>query len=185
MTEEKLEQAVAQVKDGNIDAFRVIVDETLVVLRSYIGFFIRDAQQVDDTLQETYLQLFRRIREYEAGTAFMAWAKTIARFQALGHLRSQQRKQDARQRYTDEVHAQIAAAVADDEAAFPLERRMKALVTCLESLSGKAKEMVQQRYFKGMSIDDMAAALNLKSSAVGMTLHRTRAALAECVEKSL
>lgn len=184
MADERIEQAIAQVKAGNLDAFRVIVDETLVALRSYIGFFIRDSQQVDDTLQETYLEIFRQIQPYEAGTRFFIWAKAIARFKALGFLRSRQRKQDARERYLGEVEVQVSEAVADDEAAVPVERRVQALMGCLESLAGKTQAMVRQRYFQGTSIDDLASSMNLKPSAVGMALYRARAALADCMEKS-
>ena len=43
---ESIEENIAKVKAGDLEAFSLIVDETLVMLRAYIGFFLRGTRRL-------------------------------------------------------------------------------------------------------------------------------------------
>lgn len=183
MDKDKIEAAIAETKGGNLDAFTELVEGTAPVLRTYASFFIQDQTAIDDILQESYLQIYDKLGDYEPGTNFVAWAKTIVRFQALSERRRRERKDTARKRYEEDALCRIAEKALEDEEAHPIEDRMKFLEECLGKLTERTREMMQMRYFQGRPLRDLARSLDMKTSAVGITLHRARLALAECMEK--
>jgi len=48
-------------------------------------------QEMEDLLQDTYLELFRSIGRYQARSSLVTWSCAIAAHVALGHLRSRRR----------------------------------------------------------------------------------------------
>ncbi|MBA4388705.1 MAG: hypothetical protein C0404_12040 [Verrucomicrobia bacterium] len=183
-TKKRLEEAVRKVKAGDKDAFGTAVDLTIGTLRAYISFFLRDRTKVDDALQEAFLVMYRSINQYTEGTSFMAWARTIARFEALTLCRRDQRKNDAGARYKEELTTLMSGAAEVDDESFPLEMKLRALRSCLESLPLRARELIRSRYFGGTSMDALAEEQHSKPAAISMALHRARVALAGCVERA-
>lgn len=176
-----LEEAVKKVKTGDKSAFAAVVDMTIGPLRAYAAFFLRDRSKIDDALQEAYVVMYRTIDRYVEGTSFMAWARTITRFEALSQYRQTQRKEEARMRYTDELTTMMSGAAELEDKSFPLETKLQALRNCIEGLPQRTRDLVQRRYFSGVSVDSLARELNSRPSAVSMALHRARTALAGCV----
>ena len=62
-------------------------------LRAFIRSLLPTWADVDEVMQETSLVAWRKFSRFERGTNFMAWAATIARFEALDHLRRRGREQ--------------------------------------------------------------------------------------------
>ena len=52
-------------------------------LRAFIRALLPTWADVDEVMQETSLVAWRKFARFERGTNFMAWAATIARFEAL------------------------------------------------------------------------------------------------------
>jgi RNA polymerase sigma-70 factor, ECF subfamily len=183
-TDKRLDEAVGKVNAGDKNAFATVVDLTIDTLRAYIAFYIRDRSKIDDALQEAYVVMYNSLGKYKEGTSFMAWARTIARFEALSQYRRDQRKNAARVRYTEELTSLMGGAAESEDEAFPLEVKLRALRSCLENLPERARELVDRRYFGGVSVDDLAREQQSKPPAISMALHRARIALAGCVEQA-
>jgi len=177
----KLEEAIARVKRGDQAAFRQVVEHTVATLTAYVRFHLADPDVVDDVLQETFVLIYRNIDRYEANTNFMAWAKAIARNQALAERKRQQRKRSAKRRYVEELTARLGDAVVRMDVATPLEEQLSALKACLSRLSEKMRTLITYRYFDGLSLEQTAIRTGMKPSAAGMALHRTRIALSKCM----
>ena len=183
MDKDGIEAAIAKTRGGSLDAFTGLVEATAPALRTYASFFIQDQTAIDDILQESYLQIYDNLKNYEAGTNFVAWAKTIVRFQALSERRRRERKDTARKRYEDDALSRIAGKALQDDEAHPIEDRVRFLEECLERLTERTRDMMRMRYFQDKSLRELARSQDMKVSAVGITLHRARLALAECMEK--
>jgi RNA polymerase sigma-70 factor (ECF subfamily) len=180
----RLDEAIRRVQAGDRNAFSTIVELTVGGLRAYAAFFLRDKSKVDDVLQESFVVIYRSINQFSAGTAFMAWAKAIVRYESLSIVRSNQRKNDAHERYMEELTVLMSEEAEREDERHPLEAKLIALRTCLQTLSVRSRILVQRRYFSGVSVEDLAQEQDSKPAAVSMALHRARLALAGCVEKS-
>lgn len=146
----------------------------------YIASVVRDSAAAKDVLQETSLVLFRKFAEYDQQRPFLAWALGVAKFQVLGHRRDAARdllRFDAGllDQFTDQW---AASAPASYDAAAMLE-------TCLGRLTGRARQIVQWRYFEDLTAEEIARRSANSGAAIRVLLQRIRTQLRACIEKQM
>lgn len=146
----------------------------------YVHSLVRDRSVADDVLQETSMVLFRRFDEYDDQRPFLAWALGIAKFQVLSLSRDAARSRvafdtDLLGRFT-ESWAELTPSTSD---------RSHFLQDCIRRLAGRAKQMVQHRYYDEMTADQIAEQTGGTGAAVRVALQRIREQLRECVERQL
>ena len=149
-------------------------------LAGYIRAMMRDGAAAKDVLQETALVLFRRFGEYDGARPFLAWALGVARFQVLGFRRDQARSfltfdAELLERFTEQWAD--AAPVAD--------QRVEALQECLAKLAGRARAVVELRYFEELTAEEIARRSGGHGAAVRVTLQRIRERLRECITRRM
>ncbi|MBI1372176.1 MAG: sigma-70 family RNA polymerase sigma factor [Phycisphaera sp.] len=149
-------------------------------LYAFILSMLPNLTEADDVLQETNMVLWRKREEFEPGTNFGAWARTVARFQVLAFLK--RRKRDGL-RFNDDLIAQIAGEA--EGAADLIDRKRKALSSCMEKLRDQDRELIRQRYMSAVSVQDMADEAGRTANAVSQALHRIRRALLECIQTKM
>ena len=149
-------------------------------LYGYIYSLLADHSRAADVLQETNLVLWRKIGEFQPDKAFLPWAFAIARFQVLAHLRDHKRDRCL----LDSDMVELLADEAEDQAnRFESLREM--LRPCLGLLTSNNRDLIERRYFRGMSVISIAEAVKRSESAVKVALLRIRRQLAECVHKRM
>ena len=82
-----IEAAIVRVRAGDREAFRVVIAACEGQLRALVAAILPNLSTVDDVVQKTLVVAFYRLDQYQAGTSFMAWVATIARYQALNERR--------------------------------------------------------------------------------------------------
>ncbi|MBI1370773.1 MAG: sigma-70 family RNA polymerase sigma factor [Planctomycetes bacterium] len=149
-------------------------------LYAYICAIMGGADQAHDVLQETNMVLWRKAGEFEPGTDFGAWAAKIAYFQVLAH---RKRRSGDRHVFSDDLLVDIADEF--DRQNPTIDERQTALRQCMDKLPAMERDMVRQRYEAGGSVKRIAAQIGRSVGAVSQSLYRIRAALAECVERTI
>ena len=149
-------------------------------LRGYILSLMPGSPEVGDVLQETNLVLWRKRKQFEFGTNFMAWASSIARYEVF-HQRDRTRKH-RHLPFSDELVTVLADRRTIDKSQ---EARLQALEGCLGKLSDRQRQIVEQRYTPGRSLEAHAVALGTSAGSLRVTLHRIRKTLKTCVQSSL
>tara|TARA_R110002049_G_scaffold2750_4_gene21986 strand:+ start:167292 stop:167924 length:633 start_codon:yes stop_codon:yes gene_type:complete len=145
-------------------------------LFSYVFSMLADHTRASDVLQETNLVLWRKRDEFQEGQPFLPWAFAIARFQVLANIRDRKRERCLLDSDLVEMLARSAEVEAD-----AFEETRIALRECLSDLTPKNRELVRDRYFRAMPINQLAETLGRGSSAIKVALLRIRRQLAECV----
>lgn len=181
---EQIDAMAREVQAGRVEAFDGIVRETVSTIRSVVCFLIADNELADDVVQETYILLYREMNHYTPGTNFLAWAKAIARTQALSARFRRQRKQTAAERYREAILDQVTQAFEGADQEDPVEGQLRRLRRCLDGLHEKARTLVELRYFQRKSMEAVAKELGMKAGAVTVALHRIRASLSTCMEST-
>jgi RNA polymerase sigma-70 factor, ECF subfamily len=179
--QQRIEKAVEEVRQGNLEAFREVVSETVVLLRAYVALFVSDHHTRDDILDEVYLRIYQQIDRYELGSNFAAWVKAIARNVAMTARNRATREEDRRDRYQHEVVDRLMNQAQVEEDNGPIENQLRVLRGCLEKLESRVRSWVDLHYFQGQSLESVAIASGMTSNAVGVGLHRARKALAQCM----
>jgi RNA polymerase sigma-70 factor, ECF subfamily len=149
-------------------------------LFAFIFSLLPDQQRAEDILQESNLVLWRKRGEYQPGTSFMSWACQVAYFNVLAFRRKMARD---RHRFDDAVFDYIAERQI--ERADELEDRRHAMIQCIEKLPEQHKQIIAERYEPRASVRRMAERRGMTEGALSQSLYRIRAALLNCIEKSL
>ncbi|MDP3070784.1 MAG: sigma-70 family RNA polymerase sigma factor [Opitutaceae bacterium] len=149
-------------------------------LRAFLRSLLPAWADVDEVMQETSLVAWRKFDRFERGTHFMAWAATIARFEALDHLRRRGRE-----------HLVFSDAVADmmaEEAAQEgdmLDSHRRALDRCLAKLGATQRELLLLSYQPGARLHEVAARAGRSVQGHYKSVQRLRVRLLECIEGEL
>ncbi|MEZ6123586.1 MAG: sigma-70 family RNA polymerase sigma factor [Planctomycetaceae bacterium] len=138
-----------------------------------------NAVDAEEVLQETNLVIWKKREQYQPGTSFLAWGRTIAR---LEYFRFRRRNQ--RVRLMNEGVLELIAEEAEvlsDQA----ELRRQALAICVDQLRPKDRQLLQMRYAPGANGDRVATELGRPANSVYQSLGRIRRVLMECIQHRL
>ena len=149
-------------------------------VRGFVRSLLPSWTDVDEVMQETSLVAWRKFARFERGTSFMAWAATIARFEALDHLRRRGRD---RLVFSDAVVELLAAeTLAETDA---LEHERSALERCLAKLEDAQRELLLLSYQPGARFHEVAARAGKSVQGHYKTVQRLRARLLDCIRDQL
>ncbi len=149
-------------------------------LYGYVFSLLGDHSRTADVLQETNIVLWRKIAEFQTDRGFLPWAFAVARFQVLAHLRD--RKRD---RLLLDAELAEAISIETERQAEHLDHFREALRPCLGTLSDGNRDLIERRYFRAMSIADIAREVDRTASAVKVALLRSRRHLSECIQRRM
>jgi RNA polymerase sigma-70 factor, ECF subfamily len=146
-------------------------------LYGYVYSLVGDHSRAADVLQETNLVLWRKIDEFDSAKPFLAWAFGVARFQVLAHLRDQKRDRLL-------LDAELVDVISDEaeRQAGQMDQLRDALRSCLETLTPSNRQLIESRYIRSMSINEIASNADRTVSAIKIALMRTRRLLADCIQ---
>jgi len=180
-------EAIAQIRAGNTDAFRVLVERHS---RSVFRLAFRmtgNQQDAEDLVQETYLRAYRQIRKYDGRAAFGTWLYRIAANCSLDLIRARKRRQE-QQTSVDEEGQELAAAVSDaptpDRLAFSGELQ-SLLGPALNQLSPTERMAFVLRHYEGMCIEEIGQALGVQSGAAKHSVFRAVQKLRRVLEPAV
>lgn len=149
-------------------------------LRGFVRTLLPSWADVDEVMQETSLVAWRKFARFERGSNFLAWAATIARFEALDHLRRRGRE---RLVFSDAVADLMATEAAQEGDTFEPQRR--ALDRCLAKLGETQRELLLLSYQPGARLHAVAARTGRSVQGHYKSVQRLRARLLECIEGEL
>lgn len=149
-------------------------------LRTFLRTLLACSADVDDVLQETNLVLWRKRGEYDESRPFGPWARRVAYFQTLAHLKNRSRSRESG--FSEDMLEQLAEDSA--ERSDTADRRLAALRECLAKLPADDRRIVLARYEGNASVQKMARAAGRSADALSMHLYRLRKKLADCIERS-
>ncbi len=152
------------------------------VLQSFITSLMPGHPDTADVLQETNLVLWEKMDEFEPGTNFRAWAFTVARFKALGHLKKCRNSKLLL--FDDELLARICEAATERDLELH-DAKVHALTQCMAELKPKDQELVNVRYHSRQTLEHYAKQVSRPVASLYVTLGRLRTVLRRCIKSRL
>jgi RNA polymerase sigma-70 factor (ECF subfamily) len=162
------------------DEFETHVREHQTGLRAFIRALGADEAWVDDLAQEAFMVAYRRFDEFEPGTDFGKWLRSIAR----RLLANERRKEARRSRLLPFAVADVLLHHEPEPQTGPdLDGLLPALRECVGQLPQRSRELLQRRYAANENAASLARQFQVKADAVRQQLLRIRIAVKECLEK--
>ena len=181
MNPQDIDQIVERVQGGDREALSELVFAVRKELRIFLSAHASSVDMVEEVLQATLVTAYENIDRYERRGTFLPWIKGIGRNLLLKELH-------ARSRYVmtgadDLERIVVAAALESTHGADREQESIERLKHCLERLPDEARRLVQQRYYKGMTVKEMARLMNKTETSVAVALFRVRETLRQAILK--
>lgn len=185
MTADEIEQkqllglllAVAQ---RDREAFRQLYQKVSARMFGLCYKLAGQQELAEEALQDAFVQIWHNAGEYqEQRGAPLSWMITIARYRTLDLIRARRSLKSA----GDDMLSHVA-----DGRSGPLEVRLQqagasALTGCLDELSDTQRDTILLSYYRGLTHDELAQALNAPIGTVKSWIRRGLMALKRCLER--
>jgi RNA polymerase sigma-70 factor (ECF subfamily) len=169
---------ILRVAEGDVAAYRELVRRHGSSLYHFAVRLTRDSAESEDIVQETFLRLWQRAKDYSPEARVTTWLHRITHNLAVDRLRARGRAEPL----SDDEEVPISARQhADLEG----QRSREALEAALAHLPERQAAAIALVNFQGLSGREAASVLGVKEEALESLLARGRRTLKTLLSKSL
>lgn len=166
---------VARARAGDTEAFRALVERHSRYLFGVAYRLVGNAEDAQDVVQETWLKAYRQLARFESRADVRTWLTRIAVNCSIDHIRSRRYREVAHDpadlQQGPVADRATATAPAADRLMFGVEVQSR-LAAALTGLTALERAAFMLRHIEGMSIDEVGAALDLRTSATKHCIFR-------------
>ncbi|MFO0968087.1 MAG: sigma-70 family RNA polymerase sigma factor [Gemmataceae bacterium] len=182
------EELLACFQNGEQEAFGALVRRYEGELYGYLRRYLGDGALAEDVFQNTFLQVFTKIRQYEKGRPVKPWLYAIATNQAIDALRRAGRQsmlsldQESEEARGDELGRLLS--VFEQRGAGPLEQiqgeeRRQLVRAGVERLPEFLRQVIILAYYQGLKYQEIADILAIPVGTVKSRMHTALCRLQE------
>jgi RNA polymerase sigma-70 factor, ECF subfamily len=169
--------AVARVKSGDADAYRVLVDRHSRSVFRLAYRMTGNEQDSEDVVQETFLRAYKQLHRYEARSSFSTWLYRIAANYSLDLVRRRKRHgevalSDPEGEHTENLDAVLPSPSPGPDRLMFSGKVQECVSSTLNELSRQERTAFVLRHFEGQSIEEIAGALGLSGNAAKHSIFR-------------
>ena len=162
---------------GDAEAYAQLYDACADRLFAYVTMRLESTHAAADVVQKTFLRLARSSRRFKSVSDPVAYAFIVARNETHRWLTSKQRERKQRRRWAE---SRASAEVSADND--PLVMSEWA-ATALGRISASQQEIVQLRFYGGLTFAEIAAVLDVPQGTVATRYRAAIARLRVCLER--
>ena len=174
-------ELIQAINSGQFDRFPELVKRYEQKLYNFGLRMCRDAADAEDTVQETFLNVFRYLKDFRYETKFKNWLYRVAASTCIKKRRKSKFAPE-RELSLDEFYPQDETEVPDQVpkwALMPLDKLLNdelldKINAAIFTLPEKYRLVIVLRDIEGFSTAETAQILNLTDANVKVRLHRAR-----------
>jgi len=173
---------VARVKDGDVEAFSLLVEKYHKGLLNFICRLVGDDEAVEDIGQDVFLNAYRSLKEFDErkGVPFSAWLFVLARNRCISQIRKRRRGLQI----PIDLIADITADIVSAENLLIEHERQEVVGKLLGELAEPFKQPLIMS-LNGSSIKEIAKTFGISLGTVKSRLCRAREQLRILVKNYL
>jgi len=150
---------------------------------------VRNQDDADDLTMEAFGKAFKNLSHYTPDYAFSTWLFRIATNNCIDYMRRQKIKPlsiDNTFESADggEITMDIKSGYLDPEEKFIKAQKIKVLHEVVDRLKPRYKKLIELRYFKEWSYEEISAHLNIPIGTVKGQLFRAKEILLQVLKNS-
>jgi RNA polymerase sigma factor (sigma-70 family) len=174
---EQLEYIIDECKKENARAQNELFKRYAPKLLGICCRYIRDRDDAEDALQETFIKIFSNIHQFKAEGSFEGWMKRIAANTALNHLKEKNKVQ------FDDLAKVSLTKVEEDEKEYQLmvEADAQKILRCIQDLPVGYRTILNMYLMEEFSHKEIAEKLGIEESTSRSQYTRARKALLELI----
>lgn len=180
---DRVEQAVHDVKRGEVDAYAVVVGAFQRRLRAAVAGWCPPSVDPDEISHLAFVKAYQNIDSYVPHTDFYSWLCAFAQNLVRAEYRRIERESKNIRNYLD--HALLNALESGSSDLEREKERYEALLGCLENLPEKSRALIKMRYSRGTPLTEIARTKKQSVANIKYHLFAIRKKLRECIGKKL
>jgi len=156
------------------------------IVRRYEGLIFNTCRRIigapedaEEIAQDTLLQLFHKIHQFQGRSSFRTWMYKIVHNFCRNRISKLVRKREGQNAYEE----QEANQEDEREALERKARVQQAVEEALSKLKKPEREVIVLKYMSGLTLQEVADVLDVKLSAAKMRLYRAMESFKEAYEK--
>lgn len=167
------EELVAAVQNGEQDAFSHIISRYQGKIFAYIKRLINHPDDATDITQDVFMKAYRHLNTVDTSRKFSSWLYRIAHNESVNWLKKKTRAKVESLDAHMENGGQFASKV-DLAETYAREEEQKSVREAIDSLPDKYREVMERRYLKQQSYQEISAALGKPINTVGTLINRAK-----------
>ncbi|PRT07155.1 RNA polymerase subunit sigma [Bacillus wiedmannii] len=152
---------------GNKEAYGELYDKTIQEVYKTAHFLIGDKTDVDDVVQEIYIQLYESLRKYDSEKPFRPWLIGLT----IKQIHSYRRKRWIRLRIIKKAEVQRKPVQIDFSNDVVSKISNQKLIELIHKLPYKLKQVIILRYLHDYSQEEVAHILHIPIGTVKSRIH--------------
>lgn len=173
-------EIIQEALGGSPIAFGEIVRRYQGDVRMIVSKWIQCPARADDIAQDVFVAAYENLHRFDGRGSLKPWLIGIAKNKVKQHLRSEARR---RKHEMDPLQRRIHEWKADELEGMLLNQSNDTdlLTKCIEQLAPNSKQLIEEHYFGGKTVESIARKSNRTAGSLRMMLFRIRKALARCI----
>jgi len=179
------QQLVERAQRGDKQAFELLVIKYQRKLARLLSQFIRDAAEVEDVVQETFIKAYRSLSSFRGDSAFYTWLYRIGINTAKNFLVAQKRRASTTSNGFDTEGAEnLEEGIQLRELATPESELMSKQIAqtvhqTLHELPEELRTAITLREIEGLSYEEIANVMSCPTGTVRSRIFRAREAISD------
>jgi RNA polymerase sigma factor (sigma-70 family) len=176
------EQLIAAAKTGRPGPFEELCERHVKKVFRVIHRIMRNREDAEDAVQDSLLNAFVHLKDFDGRSQFATWLTRIAINAALMKLRNNHWKREIPMTEPNppcelERHSEIQDDAPDPEQTYRLRERREILNTAILGLRPRARKIVELHQLQEHSLKETAQILGISIAAVKARMFHARVAL--------
>ena len=169
-------EVIRRIRAGETGLYEILMRRHNQLVYRTIRAVLRNETEVEDAMQQAYINAFRHLHQFEERAKFSTWLTRIALNEAFHRRKFQNDRKD-----DQSVMDTITSTAADPERqAYTAELR-RILESAVDTLPDGYRAVFMLRDVEGLSTSEAGQGLGLSDEAVKTRLHRARAMIRRAV----
>lgn len=176
----KLEEPeiIRRILSGEKELYEILVRRNNQKLYRIIRSYLNDEAEIEDIMQNSYIKGFTKLYQFKLEASFSTWLIRIAINEALARIKEKGKLIHINQS-AEQFKRHTILEIPDNKQLNPQEKMIQqeakqVLENAIDHLEAKYKIVYMMKEVEGMSLNEIAAALDLSLSNVKVRLHRSK-----------
>jgi len=172
---------VERVQSGDKRAFELLVLKYQHRIYSLVSRMVRDADDVQDVVQEAFIKAYRALPNFRGESAFYTWLYRIAVNTAKNHLVARSRRPQGIDVDVEEAefmdNADGLRDIDGPESTLATEQLKRVIDDAISGLPEDLRTALKVREFEGLSYEEIATVMDCPVGTVRSRIFRAREAI--------
>ena len=168
---------VQRANSGDQKAYAELMDRYRDAIYYMLLRMVNNASDAEDLTIEAFGKAFKNIQQYAPNYAFSTWLFKIATNNCIDFIRKKKANHVSLD-HTDDEHDKasidVQAPEMDPEETMINEQKIKLMRSIVDKLKPRYRKLIELRYFKELSYEEIAEELELPIGTVKAQLFRAR-----------